>query len=156
LGRVHTPVNIDINIPPGARNGSTIKVAGRDGTAARRQRGRELHVRVVVEPHPIFRIDGDDIYFEVPITPWEAALGAEVEIGGIEGPILIRIPAGAQGGKRLRLRGEGLNRGDLTRGDAYVRLNIVVPKNSPEREKALYRELARITAFDPRSGGNSE
>jgi DnaJ-class molecular chaperone len=153
-GQLHTPVNIDLNVPPGARNGSLIKVAGRYGTRGR-SAGGDLYVKVVVEPHPVFRIDGDDIYFDVPITPWEAALGASIDIPGIDGRSEIRVPAGAEGGKRVRLRGAGLNRRDGGRGDAYVRLNIVVPGTAGEREKSLYQELARITGFNPRSTGNS-
>jgi curved DNA-binding protein len=114
-----------------------------------------MYVKVVVEPHPVFSIDGDDLHFEVPITPWEAALGAEIEVSGIEGSLQIRITPGATGGARVRLRGEGLKRRDGTRGDAYCRLNMVVPKNPGEQEKALYRELARITAFNPRSRDHS-
>jgi curved DNA-binding protein len=154
-GMIHAPVNIDLNIPPGARNGSVIKVARRDGVQARSKAG-ELYVKVVVEPHPVFKIDGDDIYFDVPITPWEAALGAAIKIGGIDGRLEFRVPAGAQGGKRVRLRGEGLNRREGGRGDAYLRLNIVVPGNLGEREKSLYRELARITTFNPRSTEETE
>jgi len=154
-GRLHTPVNIDVNIPPGARNGSLIKVAGRDGTHGR-LRGGELYVKIVVEPHPIFRIDGDDLYFDAPITPWEAALGAVIEIAGMNGRLEIQVPAGARGGKRIRLRGEGLNRRDGSRGDAYVRLNIVVPDHPGEQEKSLYRELSRVTKFNPRSAVDSE
>jgi curved DNA-binding protein len=116
----------------------------------------EMYVKVVVEPHPVFSIDGDDIYFDVPITPWEAALGADIEVTGIEGRIPIRIASGTQGGARVRLRGEGLKRRDGTRGDAYGRLNIVVPRNPGEPEKALYRELARIAGFNPRSRDHSQ
>jgi len=154
-GRLHTPVSIDVNVPPGARNGSLIRIAGRDGTHGRAP-GLELYVKIVVEPHPVFRIDGDDLYFDVPITPWEAALGAVIEIAGMNGRLEVHVSAGARGGKRVRLRGEGLNRRDGGRGDAYVRLNIVVPENLGEQEKALYRELARITKFDPRSRRDPE
>jgi DnaJ-class molecular chaperone len=153
-GQLHTPVNIDINIPPGARNGSLIKVGGRYRTRGR-SGGGDLYVKVVVEPHPVFRIDGDDIYFDVPITPWEAALGASIDIQGIDGRAEIRVPAGAEGGKRVRLCGAGLNRRDGGRGDAYVRFNIVVPDTAGEREKSLYQELAKITGFNPRCTRNS-
>jgi len=153
-GQLHTPVNIDVNIPPGARNGSLIRVPGRHGTGAR-SAGREIYVKVVVEPHPVFSVDGDDIYFDVPITPWEAVLGTSIDIQGIDGRSEIRVPAGAQGGKRVRVRGAGLNRREGGRGDAYVRLNIVVPANPSDREKALYQELAELTGFNPRSTGYS-
>ena len=152
-GQLHTPVSIDVKIPPGARNGSLIKVMSRQGGA--RSGDREIYVKVVVEPHPVFTTDGDDIYFDVPITPWEAALGASIVIQGIDGRSEIRVPAGAQGGKRLRVPGAGLNRREGGRGDAFVRLNIVVPTNAGEREKALYQELAEISRFNPRSKGNS-
>ena len=150
-GRLHLPVNIEVNIPPGARDGYMIKVAGHGAS-----RTGEVFVKLVVEPHPIFRVDGDDLYFDVPITPWEAALGAAIEVAGINGLLEIRIPPGVQGGQRVRLRAEGLSRRDGGRGDAYVRLNIVVPENPGELEKSLYRELARITRFNPRSGRESE
>src|SRR5262249_38610795 len=146
---------MDVNIPPGARNGSLVKVVVGDGIRGR-PRGGELYVKIVVEPHPIFRIDGDDLYFDLPITPWEAALGAMIETGGINGRLEIDVPAGARGGKRVKIRGEGLNRRDGGRGDAYVRLNIVVPEQPGEREISLYRELARITKFNPRSRADSK
>jgi curved DNA-binding protein len=139
---------LDVNIPPGARNGSVIKVPTRTGPG---QRGQELYIRLAVKPHDLFSIDGDDLQMDLQITPWEAVFGAAVEVPTLDGKKAeIRIPAPAQGGQRIRLRAYGLNTRGGGRGDLYVRLNIVVPPEPDDKELELYRELARISSFQPR------
>ena len=96
----------------------------------------------------------DDIQAELPVAPWEAALGARIRVPTLEGPaeIEMKIPPGSQAGRRLRLRGEGLNRRGGGRGDEYLRLHIVNPPHLNETEKELYARLAAASRFDARAG----
>lgn len=99
----------------------------------------------------LFEIVGeDDIEVEVPVTPWEAALGATVTIPALDGDLQMKIPASTQGGKRLRLRGQGLNRRGGGRGDEYVKLKIVIPPHLNAREEELFRKLRDESSFDAR------
>jgi DnaJ-class molecular chaperone len=91
-----------------------------------------------------------DIELDLPVAPWEAALGAVVRTPTIEGPVELTIPANTQGGRRLRLRGQGLNRRSGGRGDEYVRVEIVNPPSLSPKERELYQSLASETRFDPR------
>lgn len=136
----------EINIPPGARDGSILKLARRQGHNA----NDFIHIRLNVRPHDLFSVSGDDLTVDLPVSPWEAALGGEVPVQTIDGEILIKIPPGSQSGQLIRMKGRGLNKRDRTRGDAYARLTVAVPASPSEQEKRLYRELARISDFDPR------
>jgi DnaJ-class molecular chaperone len=141
-----------VNIPPGARDGSVIKLAkqGQPGTGGGEP--GDLYIRIRVSPHPRFTVSGDDLTTEVPIAPWEAVFGATIEVPTIDGKAEMKVPAGTQGGKRLRLRGQGLNKRGGGRGDQYVRLKIVVPLHPNEKEKQLYKQLSEISRFNPREG----
>ena len=149
-GQVLSPKTIDVNIPPAAREGSVIKIAkhGQPGTSE----PGDLYVKLKIKPHSIFTVSGDDLTAEVPIAPWEAVLGATIEVPTIDGKREMKVPAGAQGGQRMRLRGQGLNKRGGGRGDQYVKLKVVVPTHPNEREKQLYKELGDITHFNPRVG----
>ena len=103
----------------------------------------------------IFTVKGDDTEVEVPITPWEAALGASVEVPILDGTAEIRVPPGIGSGQRLRLKGQGLNIRGGGRGDHFVRLKIVVPKELTEAEKKLFQELSSVSHFNPRNGASS-
>ncbi|HXG67350.1 MAG TPA: J domain-containing protein [Blastocatellia bacterium] len=151
-GQVLAPKTIDVNIPPGARDGSVIKLAkqGQPGTGGGEP--GDLYIRIRVSPHPRFTVSGDDVTVEVPIAPWEAVFGATIEVPTIDGKAEMKVPAGTQGGKRLRLRGQGLNKRGGGRGDQYVRLKIVVPPHPNEKEKQLYKQLSEISRFNPREG----
>jgi DnaJ-class molecular chaperone len=95
----------------------------------------------------VFAVRGDDLEVEMPIAPWEAALGARVEVPTIEGQVEMTIPAGAQNEQRLRLRGQGLNKRRGGRGDLYVRLKVVTPREVSNDERRLYEELRRVSRF---------
>jgi DnaJ-class molecular chaperone len=97
-------------------------------------------------------VSGDDLEVELPIAPWEASLGAKVEAPTIDGKVEVTIPAGTNTGQRLRLRGQGLNKRNGGRGDEFVRVKIVVPKEASADERRLYEELQRVSRFDPRRG----
>jgi DnaJ-class molecular chaperone len=151
-GQVLNPKTIDVNIPPGAREGSVIKVARQGQPGSGGAEAGDLYIKLKVKPHNIFTVSGDDTTAEVPISPSEAVLGATIEVPIIDGKAEMKIPAGAQGGQRMRLRGQGLNKRGGGRGDQYVKLKIVVPTHPSEREKQLYEELTKATHFDPRAG----
>ena len=152
-GQVLSPRGIDVKIPPGAREGAVIKVArqGHPGTGG--AEGGDLYIRLQIKPHPIFSVTGeDDTTVEAPIAPWEAVLGATIEVPTLDGKAEMKVPAGSQSGQRLRLRGQGLNKRVGGRGDQYVRLKIAVPTNPTEKEKKLFQEMADATHFNPREG----
>jgi len=149
-GQVLAPKTIDVNIPPAAREGSVIKV-GRHGQAGASEPG-DLYIKLKIRSHPIFSVSGDDITAEVPISASEAVLGATIEVPTIDGKAEVKIPAGSQGGQRLRLRGQGLNKRGGGRGDQYVRLKVVVPTHPTDREKQLYQELSEASHLNPRAG----
>jgi curved DNA-binding protein len=140
---------IDIRIPPGARNESKIRIPSGGPN------GGDLYVLLRQEPHSRFAVKGDETEVEIPITPWEAALGAPAEVPTLDGKAEIRIPPGVASGQRLRLRGQGLNMRGGGRGDHFVRLKIVVPKELTEAEKKLFQELSKISHFKPRNGSSS-
>ena len=150
-GQVLKPRTIEVNIPTGVRDGSTIRLAGQGGTGSNGSEPGDLYLHIRLRPHPVFTVKGDDLEVELPITPWEAVLGAKVAAPTIDGKVELTIPPGAKSGQRLRLRGQGLNKRKGGRGDEYVRLKIVVPKQVNAEERHLYEELKRISRFDPRS-----
>jgi len=142
---------IDVNIPAGVRDGSTVRLAGQGGAGANGSEPGDLYLHLRLLPHPVFTVKGDDLEVELPLAPWEAVLGANVEAPTIEGKVGVKVPAGARSGQRLRLRGQGLNKRSGGRGDEYVRLKIVVPKEVSDEERRLYEELQRVSRFNARS-----
>jgi curved DNA-binding protein len=101
--------------------------------------------------HPDFRVEGGDLYYDLDLAPWEAALGAQISVPTLEGPLNIKIPPATQNGQRLRLRGRGLAGGTEPRGDLYVVGRIQMPKEIGDQEKALWEQLSRESHFNPRS-----
>ena len=150
-GQVLSPKTIDVNIPPGARAGSVIKLPKQGQPGAGGGEPGDLFVKLQLRPHPTFTVSGDDLTTDVPVTASEAVLGATIEVPTIDGKAEMKVPAGSQSGQRLRLRGQGLNKRGGGRGDLYVRLKVVVPTQPSEREKQLYQELAAASQFKPRA-----
>jgi curved DNA-binding protein len=150
-GSIRRPKSFEVTIPPGVRDGSLIRLAGQGQPGTNGAPPGDLLLRIRIEPHPLFNVVGeDDIEVELPVAPWEAALGAPVTVPTLDGQVELKIPAGAQGDKRLRLRGQGLIRRDGGRGDEYVKLKIVIPPKLTAKEKELFRELADESRFNPR------
>jgi len=149
-GQVLKPKTIEVNIPAGVRDGSTVRLAGQGGPGMNGAQPGDLYLHIRLRPHPLFTVRGDDLEVELPIAPWEAALGARLEVPTIDGQVEMNVPAGSQSGQRLRLRGQGLNKRRGGRGDEYVRLKIVVPKEISHEEHRLYEELRKVSHFDPR------
>jgi len=150
-GQVLKPKAIEVNIPAGARDGSTVRLAGQGGPGTDGAQSGDLYLHIRLRPHPAFKVNGDDLEVELPVAPWEAALGARAEVPTIDGQVEMTIPSGAQSGQRLRLRGQGLNKRGGGRGDEYVRLKIVVPKQMSAEERQAFEELSRVSQFKPRA-----
>jgi len=131
------------------REGSVIRLAGQGEPGMGGPPG-DLYLKVRVQKHPIFTVSGDDVYVEVPITPWEAVLGGKIQVPTLDGMVEVTLPPGSQSGQKLRLRGQGLNRRRGGRGDQYVQLRIVVPTNPTPAERRLFEQLARESSFNPR------
>jgi curved DNA-binding protein len=143
------PHTVKVTIPAGVTEGQLIRLAGQGESGPGGGRAGDLYLQVRIRPHRIFQLDGRDITLTLPVAPWEAALGGPVKVPTLAGTVEMNIPAGAQSGQKLRLRGRGLP-GQQT-GDQYVQLKVVLPQaNSPEA-RALYEEMRRKLAFDPRA-----
>jgi len=147
-----TSHNYEVRIAAGVTDGSRIRLAGKGGPGIGGGAPGDLFLKVRIEPHRRFRVDGHDLQVEVPVTPWEAALGATVEVSVVEGTANLKIPPGIQSGQKLRLRGKGLPRRDDQRGDLLAVVKIVVPTTLTERERELFAEMARVSGFNPRRG----
>jgi curved DNA-binding protein len=110
----------------------------------------DLFLRVRLLPHPRFRLRGRDLEVDLPVTPWEAALGATVDVPTLQGDARLKVPAHSSCGRRLRLRGEGLPNANGTDGDLHAVVKIVVPKRLKREERELFERLAEVSNFDPR------
>jgi len=133
-----------VRIPPGATDGTRIRLSGQGAG------GGNLYLNLRVAPHPVFRLNGHDLDLTLPITPWEAVLGAQIRIPTLEGAATLTIPSGTQGGSRLRMAGKGLPDKHGTRGDIFINLRIALPDPPTPREKALFAQLAKESTFHPR------
>jgi len=151
-GVVHRPKSLEVTIPPGVRDGVVVRLAGQGELGGNGASPGDLYLHVRIEPHPLFEVVGDDdIQIELPIAPWEAALGAKVNVPTLDGPVEMKIPPGSQGGQRLRLRKLGLARRGGERGDQYVKLKILVPQKLTAKEMELFKKLAAESRFNPRA-----
>ena len=141
----------DIQIPPGVLDRQRMRVAG-GGSAGRQDGGAgDLIITFRVRPDRRLRLDGKDIEMDLPISPWEAALGASVSTRVPGGPITVRVPPGSSSGRRLRLKGQGMPQPGGRPGDLFAKVKIMVPPHLTDRERELFEQLKRESAYDPRS-----
>ncbi|MGW4032514.1 DnaJ C-terminal domain-containing protein [Streptomyces sp. NPDC004838] len=140
----------DVNIPAGVIDGQRIRLAGEGGRGRGPGPAGDLYLVVRIAPHPRYRLSGRDIHVDLPVTPWEAALGATVPVTGPGGSAKVHIPPGTSTGRRLRLRGEGMPHPKGTAGDLYAEIRVKVPSSPTPRERELFEELAAVSTFDPR------
>lgn len=156
-GRVAVNETVEVRIPPGASTGSRLRVAGKGNAGTMGAPPGDLYITVKVNDHPLFRREGDDIHVRVPVTVWEAGLGARIEVPTVDGRALLKIPQGTQNGQKFRLREKGVyNARKNTRGDQIVEINVQTPDVRDERVRELLRELSLHDARDPRAGFWSE
>ncbi|MFP4132873.1 MAG: DnaJ C-terminal domain-containing protein [Halothece sp.] len=140
---------INVRIPAGAKQGSRIRVPGKGKSSPYGQRG-DLYLNVQLQPHSFFRFEDDHLVCEVPITPDEAVLGANIDVPTPDGLVSVKVPAGVRSGQSLRLRGKGWIKPNQERGDLFVRVKITVPKNISSPERELYEKIRANRKEDPR------
>lgn len=142
--------SLNIKIPKGVKQGQHIRLQGQGNPGIGGGAAGDLYLEIAFNPHPLYRVEALDVYLELPIAPWEAALGGSVKVPTPDGAVDMKIPAGASSGRKLRLKGRGIPA--QTPGDFYVTLKVVMPDTFSDKAKALYSELAREQAFNPRAG----
>ena len=145
------PRTFEVNVPAGVTDGQRIRLAGQGGRGTGGAAPGDLYLVVRIAPDNRFRVEGRDVYVDLPLTPWEAALGATVAVDTPGGEAKVRVRAGTSSGKRLRLRGRGLTDARGQAGDVFAEVRIVVPPTLTTEEKRLFEELAATSTFDPRS-----
>jgi curved DNA-binding protein len=144
--RDHT---LNVTIPKGIRAGQHLRLAGQGSAGVGQGKSGDLYLEVEFAPHRLYRVEDRDVYLDVPITPWEAALGATVKVPTPSGAVEMKVPAGSTAGRKLRLKGRGIP--SATPGDFYVVLQVSVPQPKSADERALYEKLAaEFKSFNPR------
>lgn len=138
-----------VKIPAGVLAGQRVRVAGKGEAGTGGGGAGDLYLTIRLAGHPDFRIEGEHLFCDVALAPWEAVLGASVNVPTLDGPVSIRIPPGTSAAQRLRVRGRGLGK-EGARGDLFVITRIEVPSQPNERERALWEQLARESRFNPR------
>lgn len=144
---------LEVSIPAGVREGQKLRLRGKGGKGRNGGADGDIYLHITLAPHPVFRADRHDLYFDLALSPWEAALGTELEVPSLDGPVLLTVPPGMRSGRKLRLRGRGLAR---DHSDLYAIVHIDVPPKLSERERELFQELARISTFNPRAPAPKE
>ena len=144
------PRSFKARIPKGATDGQRLRVAGKGGRGFNGGRDGNLYLNIALHPHLLFRVSGHDLYLDLPLAPWEAVLGATVEVPTLGGPVRLKVPPGTHAGQQLRLAQRGLPKPKTGVGDLFVIPQIVVPTVTSEHERALFRQLADSSTFNPR------
>jgi curved DNA-binding protein len=145
------PRRVRVRIPPGVTDGQVLRVPGKGGQGLRGGQAGDLYLDIRVETHALFRVDGLDLYIDLPLAPWEAVLGTSVDMPTPAGRVALKVPPGTQSGQKLRLGGRGMARSDGRKGDLYAVVDIVVPGRVDDRERGLYTQLKEASTFDPRA-----
>ena len=150
-GRLHrVQRSFKARIPKGATDGQRLRLRGKGGKGAGGGPDGDLYLNIALHPHPLYRVSGHDLYLDLPLTPWEAALGAVVVVPTLSGSVKLKVPPGTHAGQKLRLARRGLAKPGEGEGDLYAIVQIAVPTVLNERERALFKELADGSSFNPR------
>jgi len=144
------PHTVKARVAPGAVDGQRLRLPGKGGKGMNGGRDGDLYLDITLKPHRLYRATGHDLFLDLPLSPWEAALGATVEIPTLSGPVSLKVPAGTSASKKLRLSGRGLPKPRGGAGDLIAVAQIVVPPELSESELALFRQLADASSFNPR------
>ena len=145
------PRTYEVRIPAGTAQGQRLRLAGKGGRGFNGGPDGDLYLNVAYRPHPLFRVDGADLHFDLQLAPWEAVLGATVKVPTLDGAVDLKVAPQTPAGRTLRLTGRGLPKRDRSRGDLYATARIVLPATVSDEERALYRQLADVSRFDPRA-----
>ena len=143
---------LEVNIPKGIVAGQHLRLQGQGGPGLGSGPAGDLYLEIVFTPDPVFRVDGRDVYLDLPLAPWEAALGAQVDVPTPEGSVTLTIPPASAAGRKLRLKGRGIPgaSADKPAGDLYAVLTIVLPPADTDAAKEAYQALHKATDFNPR------
>ena len=144
------PRTFKVRIPKGAADGQRLRLAGRGGKGLNGGRDGDLYINIALHAHSLFRVSGHDLYLDLPLAPWEAVLGATVEVPTLGGAVRLKVPPNTNAGRQLRLTGRGLPTPGGKDGDLFAIAQIVVPTAAGERERELFKELAQNSTFNPR------
>lgn len=142
--------SLQVSIPKGILEGQQIRLEGQGGKAFNSSRRGDLFLEVVFLPHAIFQVSQRDVTMTLPVTPWEAALGATIKVPTLGGPVELKLPSGSQSGRKMRLKGKGLSSHKHT-GDQFVILAVHTPKAVTDEQRQLYEMMAKIMPFNPRN-----
>ncbi len=142
--------SLEVTIPPGVTDGQRIRLAGQGGRGSDGARPGDLYLVVRIAPHPRYRLVGRDLYVELRLAPWEAALGTTVAVETPAAEAKVKVPAGTSSGKQLRLRGHGLPNPRGKPGDLFAEAWIMVPRRLSKAERDLFEQLAAVSDFEPR------
>ncbi|WP_211473973.1 DnaJ C-terminal domain-containing protein [Collimonas humicola] len=150
-GKLHrVPRTFRVRIPKGAEDGQRLRLSGKGGQGSDGGKHGDLYVMMKLIPHPLYRVTGKDLYFDLPLAPWEAVLGAVVQVPTLGGKVELNIPAGTAANRQFRLARRGLPSASGEQGNLYAVVRIEVPKAPTARERELFEQLAAESAFDPR------
>jgi curved DNA-binding protein len=150
-GRLHrVERSFKARIPKGATDGQRLRLRGKGGKGAGGGADGDLYLNIALHPHALYRVSGHDLYLDLPLTPWEAALGAVIEVPTLGGSVHLKVPPGTHAGQNLRLAKRGLPKPHEGEGDLFAIVQIVVPTVLSERERALFKQLADGSTFNPR------
>ena len=139
---------LNVKIPKGVRKGQRIRLAGQGAAGMGSGRAGDLYLDIDFETHPLYRVDGKDVYLDLPLTPWEAALGSTIKVPTPEGPVDLKVPAGTRNGKKLRLSNRGIPGNPA--GHLYVIAQLTVPPANSEKAKQLYNKMRDELPYNPR------
>jgi curved DNA-binding protein len=149
LGRVAMrEKNLSVNIPKGVTAGQQLRLGGQGHPGTGGGPAGDLYLEIAFNPDRRFRVEGADVYQNVPVTPWEAALGGNISVPTPSGQVEVTVPPDSQGGRKLRLKGRGIPA--KAPGDLYLILEVALPPANTERARELYQQMARDLAFNPR------
>ena len=144
------PKRIKARIPKGPVDGQVLRLPGQGGKGINGGADGDVYLNIALRPHRLYRVSGRDLYLDLPLAPWEAALGGAIEVPTLAGPVELKVPPGTRAGQQLRLSGRGLPKPEGGASDLFAVVQIVLPSDLSNREKDLYKELASASAFDPR------
>ncbi len=139
---------LNVKIPRGVKQGQRIRLSGQGSVSMGDTRPGDLYLQIEFNPHNIYRVDGHDVYLDLPVTPWEAALGASVKVPTPDGPVDLKIAAGTPTGRKLRLKGRGIPA--ATPGDLYVVPQITLPPADTDAAKTIYQNMQQELDYNPR------
>lgn len=143
--------NLSINMPEGIQNGEKIRLIGQGKPSKNGGKNGDLLIKINIEDSKTFKLKGSDLYTDLLLTPWEAALGTRANVASIDDETKIYIPQGIQSGERIKIPGKGYKNGTEGRGDLIAEIKVVVPKQLTEQEKEIYEKLNEISNFNPRN-----